>query len=502
MTPAPFWQARPVWWAAIIAVASYGYILSYRDLLLVDPDTYWHIATGQWILDHWAIPSRDPFSHSMRGADWVPHGWLGEVILALSYKGGGWSAVTILGSLSFAATLALAVHQLLKSLKPVHALIFIVLAEFMLLPHVLARPHLLAAPLQVIWMASLVNARQADRRPSFAVLPIMALWANLHGGFIFGLIFTLLFGAEALYVSPSWRAALRGPLREWGLFAFLALIAALATPNGIAGLLFPFHVTSMKNIMAALTEWRSPNFQQIQPVEIWLMLTLFGAFCLGLRLPLSRLLMVLLLLHLALTHQRNTELLGIFVPLITSHALAPQLAAMHQGTDRSRLDWMSAKLDGIFAKLAGPISMPGMAAALLLMAVMTAWFGSTPIVRRDDTITPISALKAVAAYSPTGPVFNSYGFGGYLVFSGIQTFIDGRAGDLYDDEFFKNYALAIEGKGDHLQKLLEEYHIGWTLLGPDTAAVAILDLLPGWKRVYSDEYAVVHVRAGQTESRI
>ena len=55
------------------------------------------------------------------------------------------------------------------------------------MPHMLARPHVLALPLLVAWTAGLIAA--ADRRaaPSFWLLPLMALWANLHGGFVFGL---------------------------------------------------------------------------------------------------------------------------------------------------------------------------------------------------------------------------------------------------------------------------------------------------------------------------
>jgi hypothetical protein len=91
-------------------------------------------------------------------------------------------------------------------------------------------------------------------------------------------------------------------------------------------------------------------------------------------------------------------------------------------------------------------------------------------------------------------VLNDYSFGGYLIFAGIPTFIDGR-GELYGGPFIDRYnrAVALVDLGDFL-KLLDEYKIGATLLAPRTPAVAMLDRLPQWQRVYSDDVAVVHKR--------
>lgn len=488
-----FLQERPEWWTAIVGIASFVHLLVLRDITIRDPDTYWHIATGQWILDHWAIPFRDPFSFSMPGAEWVPHQWLGEVILALVYNGGGWSAVATLVCFVFAVILALLTHQLLKSLMPIHALIFVILAWLMWFMHALARPYFLAAPFQLIWIATLVNSRQANRCPPFSILPLMVLWANLHADCIVGLVFTLLFAAEAVWASASWRAALNGPFRQWGLFALCALIAAMLTPNGITELLFPFHLIGMKFIVSNLTEWLSPNFQVYQPIEVWLIFALFVALCFGLKLPLSRLLILLLLVHLALTHVRNGELLATIGPLITAHALGPQLVAARQKRYLSYGESVPSYLDRVFEKLKKPIPARGMLAAIAIIAVATAWSWSMPITRGDDEISPISAMKSLTACQRNGRVFNWYNAGGYLIMNGVPTFIDGRA-DMYGDKFFENYLRAVKGEDNRLQKLLGEYDIAWTMLPPGIPAVAILDLLPGWQRVYADKYAVVHIQ--------
>jgi hypothetical protein len=97
----------------------------------------------------------------------------------------------------------------------------------------------------------------------------------------------------------------------------------------------------------------------------------------------------------------------------------------------------------------------------------------------------------------TGPVLNDYGFGGYLIFAGIPPFIDGRA-ELYGDEFIKRYVQAMLLESDELPKLLDQYDIAWTLIAPERPAALLLDHLPGWRRLYADDIAVVHGRTDPT----
>ena len=74
--------------------------------------------------------------------------------------------------------------------------------------------------------------------------------------------------------------------------------------------------------LSQLIEWRSPDFQSLEPLELWLLLLLFGTFALGWRLPLIRLLMLLLLVHQSLQHRRFGELLGLVAPLLMAPAPA------------------------------------------------------------------------------------------------------------------------------------------------------------------------------------
>jgi hypothetical protein len=83
--------------------------------------------------------------------------------------------------------------------------------------------------------------------------------------------------------------------------------------------------------------------------------------------------------------------------------------------------------------------------------------------------------------------------GGFLIFHGVKPFIDGRA-DMYGDDFFDAYVKALQPDRAKLLALLAKYKVQWTILDAKDPAVQLLDVLPGWKRLYGDKYAVVHVR--------
>ena len=222
----PLRGLTPLW----VGVGIYALFLLAGNRLLIDPDTMWQITVGQWIIDHRAVPTTDVYSFTMRGQPWISTQWLAQVLYAKAFAVAGWSGPVVLASTAIAATFALLTKSLTRRLSDSTALVFVAGALALTVPHLLARPHVLAMPVMVMWVSGLIAA--ADRRdaPSFWLLPLMVLWANLHGGFVFGLFLIAPIGLDAVVgASEKARKAL---MLRWVLFAMLALAAGCCTPYG------------------------------------------------------------------------------------------------------------------------------------------------------------------------------------------------------------------------------------------------------------------------------
>ncbi len=190
-------------------------------------------------------------------------------------------------------------HFLLRHFEPLPALIAAGAAAALLLPHALARPHVLALPLLVLWAGMLLAARDAERPPPFAALAVMVLWANLHGSFMFGLALAAFLGGEAV-LQPGAGRSRWAEGRRWGAFARRRGRRRLLTPYGVAGLVQPIRLTQMPTLQATFAEWLSPDFQKSPALEMWILGMLFVGFATGVRLPPTRLLLLLGLVHMTL----------------------------------------------------------------------------------------------------------------------------------------------------------------------------------------------------------
>lgn len=478
------WERFIPSWPLIIGFLGFAEAIA-TPPLLHDPDTYLHVAAGRWMLVHRALPTADPFSHTMPGAAWLPHEWLAELVLGAGYDIASWGAVSLITAACFAVAMAIFARLLLRRFEPFSLLMIAIAAGWLLLPHVLARPHILALPLLVLWCGVLIGARDADRAPPMWLLPLMTLWANLHGGFMFGLALAAFLGAEAVLL-PGIGQTRAAEARRWGRFLALAVAAALITPNGLAGFLQPFRLVSMPSLQAAIIEWQSPNFGDFPMLEFWVMGALALGFSFGFRLPAIRLILALGIFHLALQHIRHADLLALVMPLVVAAPLGAQI--------RDRLRAMpTSTLSRHIERLAEPAAMPAVVLAVGLMLVISAVVVSRPLDRSGDPATPSAALLAARSLGASGPVFNTHRYGGYLIFEGVPVLIDGRL-EMYGDAFFARYLQASGGDETALTGMLDEFHIGWTMLQPRDGAVAVLDRLAGWRRAYADAQAVVHIR--------
>jgi hypothetical protein len=466
----PMHGLLPLW----VGVGIYTLFLLAGDHLLNDPDTYWQIAIGQWILDHGAVPRTDIYSFTMFGQPWISTQWLAQVLLAASYSIAGWAGPVVLAAASIAATFGLLVRFLSRRLTEAASIAFVAAAVALVAGHLLARPHVLALPVMVAWVGGLVAA--ADRRgaPSFWLVPLMALWANLHGGFVLGLALIAPLGLDAVWNAdaPQRRAlALR-----WALFAAAALVASCLTPYGWEALFAARRILNLGAALELIGEWRPANFAHPGALEGAVILGLALAMWRGVTLPPVRLVLVVGFVLMALQHVRNAEVLALLAPMVLAAPLARQFGG---GADDATRPGSPKGL--LYAGLA------------VLVAAGTLAFVSVHRFEPDVRQSPVAAVAALKKMNFTR-VFNDYDFGGYLIANGVATFIDGRT-ELFGEKFMvdHNAASGLMEPGN-LFRLLDQYKIEATLMRTQSAATKLLDHMDGWQKVYSDDIATIHVR--------
>ena len=468
----------PLW----IGVFIYALLLLAGNRLLMDPDTLWQVTVGQWILDHRAVPETDVYSFTMRGQPWISMYWVAQVLYAKAYSIFGWSGPVVLAAAASAATFALLAKFLSRHLSESATLVFVAAALALTAPHLLVRPHVLALPVMVAWVGGLIAA--ADRRdaPSFWLLPLIALWANLHGGFVLGLMLVAPIALDAVVSADA--ASRKSLALRWAVFGLAALVAACCTPYGWNSVLAAKKILTLGAVLPLVTEWRPVDFGSLGTFEICLLLGIGFALLRGIQLPPTRILLLLGLLHMALSQSRAAEILALLAPLVLAVPLAKQIGGAEVSNSSAAPPPRGLLFTGV---------------AIVLMAGTVAYASVTrfePNARQS----PVAAVATLKKMNFTR-VFNDYDFGGYLIASGVAPFIDGRA-EIYGEKFVVDHDAANGLKEpENLFRLLDEYKIEATLMRTQSAATKLLDHIDGWQKVYADDIATIHVRkAGATHT--
>ena len=465
----------------IIAVFVFGiaFRLGFSGGVFFDGDVAWHLATGQWVLDHLQVPTVDPFSFSAFGKPWIAHEWLSAVLMALAYNGFGYSGVAFLVALAIALTLLIIGLYVRRWADPVELTAILLTVVLVLNPFALARPMVLMWPMLAFWTVALLRAREEGRAPSWWLVPVMALWVNFHASFAVGLGMVGIFALEALIESPDKRRT----LIAWGGFGLACTVAALLNPHGVQGLLLPLSVFTSTTVHV-IREFKPTDFVSMPRFEFALLLLIGAALWRGARIAPLRLVLILGLLHLALAHMRHQTLFVIITALVAGPPLTRMWIAGAQPNPGAWASWRSA-FAGKWAVAAGVVGLALWAGALALAA---------PVVPPHSAVNPVKAFAAIPERLRGQPVLNEYAFGGPLIGQGVKVYIDGR-GDLYGDPFIAEYMRVWGGEPAAFKQAYDKWRFCWTIFPPDNhKLIQLLDGSPGWKRIYSDEFAIIHER--------
>lgn len=457
----------------LLGFGIYALLVFNGNLLLNDSDTYWQIAVGRSILDHGAFPHADIYSFTKAGEPWISTSWLAQILYAEVYDWGGWAGPVILAAASIAFTFAFFAFILGRRIPAMYAVLVSLAAFLLSTPHLLARPHVLAFPVMIAWVYGLLSASEQQKAPSFWLLPLLVLWANLHGGFVFGLVLVGPLAFDALWNAEKQQ---RKPLAlRWIAFGIGALVACCATPYGWDSILAARKILDLGELLRLIYEWMPANFSQFGPLEASILLSIAAALYCGVRFTLPRIMLVLGLLHMALSHGRNIEIFALLTPLVVLAPLSSQFA------------FEPAR----FARMAFPAASGTILAAIL--AVSTWAFVANRQFVPPANQSPVAAVDALMEHNPKR-VLNELAFAGYLISRGMPVFIDGRA-ELYGEQFEMAYYHALQLANVNLfLAMLKNYDIDAVLLEPETPAASMMDHIDGWKRIYADDNAVVAIR--------
>lgn len=456
-----------------IALGTFFGALSTR-LPVGDSDAYWHLALGRETLAS-GIQRVDTYSWTVAGQPVSIDQWLGQVLLALSFQQGDWRGVVALRAVAVAVLVGLIAYAALRE-RPTRPLVAVLAA----LPAIALtrfvwteRPELFGVVCFALLSVLLRRGRAGSGPALWAIPPLIAVWANLHGSFALGAGLVVLVAIVGLIAEPARR-------RTYVAVGLASLVATLLTPAGIGVWTAPgLHLLHPPR---GIQEWGVPDVTTLPGLlfSAALLATLVVALLARTRAP-GEAVVLVPVLFVSLTATRHLPLFAI--------AAAPYLAA-YGGEAVAEL---AALVKLRVGSLAPAARAPGRAAdgiALLLSGTILAIAGATGTAAPDLAGYPVAALPALR---PGPGLLNQYDWGGYLIASAPRTpvFVDGRLTP-YRDGVLGTYGTVV-GVHPGWRDAIDRLQIRQILVRPaDPIAVRARDL--GWPiRVASDTFVLIDV---------
>ena len=457
---------------------------------LEDPDFWWHVKTGQLILQDKQIPFFDVYSFTATGRPWIAHEWLTELFMFILYNTGG----VILTTLVFSVFILTAFWLTILRIEDKSNLYAIggalLLGGILSTPVLWPRPQIFTILYTSIFLVFLDIYLKTGKLSTLIPLPvIMLLWVNQHGAFIVGLgvigIFFLGRFIDALIKIIQEKRNLKGVFDKSTLILiFLLLVCTLFTlinPNGIRILAYPFQTVNDASLQQFNQEWASPDFHERTWIPLAVMYLSLIGFGLKSNKPVSttNILLILVFGFMALSALKHVALFA----LVAIPVLADQISSVIPFNDQNRKD-----------RFIRPFSLVVLLGAIYLFVNTLVHFDQKQeIVTRERF--PVDAVNYMTKNQINGRILNSYNWGGYLIWNlypQYKVYIDGRC-DMYGAEFVTHYVDIYFAKPGW-QESLDEEMIEYVLVETGTYISAALQQTQDWHLLYEDEVSVLFGR--------
>jgi hypothetical protein len=451
----------------------------------VDPDLWWHLRTGQLIVETSRVPLVDPFSFTRSGASWVTHEWLSEVIFFELLKHGGFAALIVFSAI--VTTAGFMLLYLRCHTKRSWAAAATALGALASAPAWGVRPQMFTFTLAsvLLW---LVDAGQERPNLLFWIPPLFLLWLNLHAGFAVGLALLLAYAFglvwETAIGDTPWQSN-RKPLLRIVVLFLISVSMVPINPAGAQLYRYPFATLHSAGMRAFISEWFSPDFHQWHYFPV---------------------LLVWLLVVVALAYSRSRPKGRMTIPLLLT-AAASLDAARHipifvllaiPVIARSADDWMppaKATTSHIWERsrpvfnLAVVILMAGFAIAKWTMVARDQ-------AEQESELFPRAAAESLPLTPDSTRILAYYDWGGYAIwklYPRYQVFVDGRA-DLYGDSLLKQFETAII-LHNGWREILDRWEVNTVLVPTNCALAQALMINPDWRPSFNNSKAIILVRS-------
>jgi len=460
-------------------------------LAVLDPDMWWHLSVGQWIVQNRSFPHNGIFSHTAATRPWMAYSWGYEVLLSRAYDWFSFVGMGIFGTLLTMAV-ALAIFRMLYRISgrfwAAWTLSIVVYAAFLF--NIAPRPLFFSVIFFTILLTLLFEAKRTGRVQLLYWLPLVFwFWANFHIQFIYGLAVVGLFGGMNLLqqivvrwrVSPGFLdSATLPPPPPFGILAS-CILASCVGPYSYHLYQEAFVISQSKIMYKIIRELQALSFASFNQY-LELLLAVGAYFAIGWKKKIDPFKFALLIFATVFAFRTWRD--AWFICVVAA-AIIADLPASHKKGEEQREGKIQPAEWAVVA----------VASLVLLVAGMRSTdFTTHGLDRAISGEYPVDAVNFLRRNPVGGPLYNSFDWGGFLIFYMPQypVSIDGRT-DLYGDAMDERYYSTQEADPSYTDDpVLNE--AGVVVLKKKFPIATQLLLDRRFRVIYRDDLAVVLAR--------
>jgi hypothetical protein len=465
-----------------------------------DPDFYWHLKTGEYLVETRSIPKTDIFSTSKFGSEWVTHEWLSELFMYSIFRWLGYAGLIAAFAAIITATFILA-YRRCKEVAP-HPYIAgfaLIVGAAATMPTWGVRPQMLSMLFGSVFVLVLGDyGRNVRTRAIWFLIPLTVLWVNMHAGYAMGLALIVLTIASLLtdgLLLPAASIKKTWPrIRTLFLLLIGCIGAVCLNPSGARMYSYPFETLTSSAMMQYIQEWKSPNFHEpMFQALILLFLVTFAALTLsGKRARPGELLMLLVMALATLRSSRNVPFFALLaIPLLAEHS-------WHWVTAQPWGQWFTKPERRETGKASAVKIVLNLLVLLIIPLTVVGLRIGASVRNQSPTESenyPAAAVDFMLKAKPPQPIYNEYVWGGYLIwrlYPEYRVNMDGRA-DVYGDALIEEF-LAVHDGETRWRESLEKQGTRTVLVKPDVPLASLLRQDTGWQNIFENQNSVIFVR--------